>query len=192
MIKNIIDLDKNLFLFLNNLGSETWDYFWIFISDKTWMFSLLIPIILFYYYKYEGRQAIYGIITLIICISLTDLVHVHLFKNLFMRLRPCWDPDIAPLTRILVDKGGEYGFVSGHAANSAALVSFFLFYFKHIHNFVKYGLIMWVLFVSYSRIYLGKHYPLDVVFGIMLGFLIGFGIFKIYTLYIKKNIIKWQ
>ena len=89
-----------------------------------------------------------------------------------MRLRPCWDPEIASLSRIVVDKGGLYGFVSGHAANSTAIVSFFLLQLQKRNRVLTYGLIFWLFLVSYSRIYLGKHFPLDVFFGALLGFII--------------------
>ena len=179
MFRTIIDIDKSLFLFLNNLGTESWDPFWLFISNKIWMFLLITPVILALYYKQERRNMIYSLFILLLCFGITDWVHVHLFKNIFMRLRPCWDPEIAPFSRILVDKGGLYGFVSGHAANSAAIVSFMLISLKHVHVLVKYGLVIWVFLVSYSRIYLGKHYLLDVIFGILVGFLIAQIVFKI-------------
>ena len=187
MIKDIIDFDKQVFLFLNNLGTDMWDPFWIFISNKIWMFLLITPIILYFFYKEKGAKSWHAILMLIICFASTDLIHVHLFKNVFMRLRPCWDPDIAPFARVLVDKGGLYGFVSGHAVNSAAIVSFFLLSSTRIYPLVKYFLIFWVFLVSYSRIYLGKHYLLDVVCGVFLGFLIAFIFFKLYNrIFIKK------
>jgi undecaprenyl-diphosphatase len=187
MIKNIIDLDKKLFLFLNNLGTEFWDFFWIFISNKLWMFLLISPIILYSFFREKGSKAFYAIFMLIICFAVTDLIHVHLFKNIFVRLRPCWDPEIAPFSRVLVDKGGWYGFVSGHAANSAAIVSFFLLSSRRIYPLVKYFLIFWVFLVSYSRIYLGKHYVLDVLCGMILGLLIASFFFKLYDrIFIEK------
>ena len=130
MINRIIELDKFCFLFLNNLGSEYWDPFWMFISDRTWMFLLITPVLIYYIIKYDGKQAWLSLVFFIICISLTDLIHVHFFKNCFMRLRPCWDPQISDLCRVVVDKGGLYGFVSGHAANTTAIVVFFLLSYR--------------------------------------------------------------
>tara|TARA_B100001996_G_C18209965_1_gene419501 strand:- start:157 stop:543 length:387 start_codon:yes stop_codon:yes gene_type:complete len=124
---------------------------------------------------------------LLICFGLTDFIHVHFFKDVFLRLRPCWDPDIATISRILVDKGGLYGFVSGHAANSTAIVTFFLLSIRNINKWIKYILIFWIFLVSYSRIYLGKHYPLDVFFGIILGFLIACVIFRVFIFIKKRN-----
>jgi len=106
-----------------------------------------------------------------------------------MRLRPCWDPQISDVCRAVVDKGGLYGFVSGHAANTTAIVVFFLLSYKKkgLNNFINYLLIAWVVLVSYSRIYLGKHYPLDVICGIFLGLVIAYFLFYSHQ-YIKNKI----
>ena len=185
MIEDIINIDRSFFLFLNNLGTEIYDPFWIFISDQTYMFLLISPFLFFYFYKEHQNKMFLGLFFLICCLGLTDFLHVHLFKNVFMRLRPCWDPDVAPFTRILVDKGGLYGFVSGHAAKSMTVVTFTLLYLKRYDLYFKYGLIFWVMLVSYSRIYLGKHFPLDILFGILLGFSIAYFVFKIHRKIIK-------
>lgn len=185
-METIIEFDKSIFLFLHNLGTESWDSFWIFVSDKPSMFLCMTPIILFCCWKYEAKNLVYPIVGVLICFVLTDLIHLHLFKNIFMRLRPCHEIGVCEYTRLLVDCGGYYGFVSGHAANSSALVLFLLMYFKSMHQFMKYFLIAWVLLVAYSRIYLGKHYPLDLIFGILLGCLIAFLFFRIFF-YITKS-----
>ena len=181
MIDYIIGFDKRLFLFLNNLGSENWDFIWVFISNKMWMCFIIAPIILFYIYRQDGSKFIYTVLFILICFGITDLIHLHCFKNIFMRLRPCWDPEIAHLSRIVVDKGGMYGFVSGHAANSTAIISFFLVHLKQRNNLLTYGLITWLFLVSYSRIYLGKHFPLDVFFGALLGLIIAHVIYRVFN-----------
>jgi len=180
MIDKIIDFDQSIFLFLNNLGSETWDPFWILISNKLCMFFFLFFVVFSQFNKADKRLFMYQCIFLILCISLTDFLHVHLFKNIFMRLRPCWDVDIAPLTRILVNKGGQYGFISGHAANATAIVTFFILIFKNINHLLKYSLFIWLFLILYSRIYLGKHYPLDVLCGLFFGLIMGFLCYKFY------------
>jgi len=190
MIREIIELDKNLLMFLNNLGVDFWDPFWLFLSNEVYMFLFITTVALFYCHKYDGKKAVYTIFLLVICFGLTDLIHVHLFKNLFMRLRPCHETGVCENIRFLVDCSGYYGFVSGHAANSMAIISFLILYFRSMHKFIKYGLVFWVLLVSYSRIYLGKHYILDVLCGIILGFLIAFFCYKIYRVYIEPKILK--
>ena len=189
MLNNLLEIDHQLFIFLNNLGSESYDFLWILISNKICMFIFLLLLVSYLLLRYKQNRSIVFICAIIVCISLTDLLHVHLFKNVFMRLRPCWNLDIIEYMRpLLIDCGGKYGFISGHAANATALTTFILFSFKR-HNFIlNYILITWCLLVSYSRIYLGKHYPLDVFFGIVFGYLIGFGLFKLYNILYRKQL----
>ena len=95
-----------------------------------------------------------------------------------MRPRPCRDPDIGHLVhRVNNYCGGAYGFVSGHAANSFALATMISLLFRK--KWVSTGLLIWATMVSYSRIYLGVHYPGDVIFGALLGTLLGLTIFYV-------------
>mgnify|MGYP006116766403 CR=1 FL=1 len=188
MIDHIIDIDKRLFIFLNNLGSEKWDFLWLFFSNNIVMFSFITFIIVVHCYEFEIKKWGTLILFFVICVGLTDFLHVQLFKNLFMRLRPCHEDGVCEYIRYLeeVDCGGYYGFISGHASNSAAMVTFLLLAFTNIRKFFRYILVFWVLLVSYSRIYLAKHYPFDVVFGILFGCLMGLVIFKTYNVYFNK------
>tara|TARA_B100000945_G_C20343708_1_gene578699 strand:- start:509 stop:1084 length:576 start_codon:yes stop_codon:yes gene_type:complete len=191
MIENIINIDKKIFIFLHNLGSEKWDFLFLFFSNKISMLLFVVFFITIYCYKMDIKKLFYFLLFFVICLGLTDFLHVRLFKNVFMRLRPCWENDILSNIRpLILDCGGRYGFISGHAANSAAMVTFLIYSFKNQSNITKYSLLIWMLAVSYSRIYLAKHYLLDVFCGIFFGFLIGVCFFNIYKLYINKNHIK--
>ena len=83
----------------------------------------------------------------------------------------------------MVDKGGLYGFVSGHASNTVALVSIIFFTFPNLKRWFKDILIIWAVVICYSRIYVGKHFPLDVIFGSLLGFIIAYIVFKLFFSY---------
>mgnify|MGYP001352256315 CR=1 FL=1 len=188
MIESIVNIDKKIFIFLNNLGSEKWDFLFLSLSNKITMFLVIIFFIIIHSYKMNINRVLSFMLFFIICVALTDFLHVRLFKNIFMRLRPCWENDILSQIRpLLLDCGGHYGFISGHAANSAAMVTFLIYCFKNQRTLIKYSLLIWMLAVSYSRIYLAKHYPLDVLFGISFGFLIGVFMFNIYKIYMNKN-----
>lgn len=113
---------------------------------------------------------IFPLITLLILLS--DQTSVHLFKNVFMRLRPCHNPDIASMVHVVDGCGGQYGFVSSHATNTFALAVFIGVLFKKQYNWLLPFMLIWAAVVSYSRIYVGVHYPGDILGGAVLGVII--------------------
>lgn len=128
--------------------------------------------------KFKWRLLILApFITLVIVFA--DQISVHLFKDIFMRLRPCHNPTIADLVHTVNDScGGKYGFVSSHAANTFALAAFVGLVLKNHFKWMFPFMLTWATIVSYSRIYLGVHYPGDILGGALLGALIGFLIYK--------------
>lgn len=190
----IIDLDKSLFIFLNSLGSEFFDNFWLYISAKeTWIWLYLFSLILlltgkkenliqigFSYYdiKPTYRNWFYFLLGIILLIVFTDQSS-NMFKDYFQRLRPCHDPDLLNLFRIVKEScGGLYSFFSAHAANSFAFATFIFFMTKKSYRNLSSLLFAWALIVSYSRIYIGVHFPLDIIFGAVYGIIAGFLFFK--------------
>ena len=170
MLDKLLQWDQDLFLLLNGAGSESFDSFWVFISSTRSAIPLLIFII-FLLIKKHGKSFWQGLILILIVVSLADLSSVHCFKNVFMRLRPCHDPELADQIRLLVSKGGLYGFVSSHAANFFAIAGIVSALLSE-RKYLPYLLYSWATLVAYSRIYVGKHYPLDIIGGALLGFVI--------------------
>jgi len=170
MLDKLLQWDQDLFLLLNGAGSESFDSFWVFISGTKSAIPLFIFII-FLLIKKHGKSFWQGLILILIVVSLADLSSVHCFKNMFMRLRPCHDPELADQIRLLVSKGGLYGFVSSHAANFFAIAGIVSALLSE-RKYLPYLLYSWATLVAYSRIYVGKHYPLDIIGGALLGFVI--------------------
>ena len=170
MLNKLIQLDQEFFLLLNGAGTKTFDSFFVFISSTKSAIPLFLFIIFLLIKKY--RTSFWqGLVLILIVVSLADLTSVHAFKNVFMRLRPSHEPALVDQIRLLVSKGGLYGFVSSHAANFFAIAAIVSSLFSERKN-LSYVLYSWATIVAYSRIYVGKHYPLDVIGGAILGIFI--------------------
>jgi len=170
MLEKILELDTSLFLFLNSLHSSTFDVLMWHISGKFEWFPLYLIIIYFIFKKFKLKGFV-PLIFLILAISISDLISVNLFKDVFQRLRPSQTPELSNIIHLVNNyKGGKFGFVSSHAANSFAIATFTLLLFKN--KKYTYFIIFWAILVSYSRIYLGVHYPLDIICGALLGIIV--------------------
>ncbi len=124
-MEEIFDLDQKLFLFLNQLGTETFDGFWMLMTNKSTNISLYL-FLAFFYLKRTGLKSFFKLLLFVtLLILITDQV-TNLFKYGFERLRPCHDPGLEGLVRLVKSNcGGLYGYFSGHASNSFALAVFF-------------------------------------------------------------------
>ena len=173
-------LDQNLFLFLNSINSPFWDKVMFAISTTLIWVPLYLAIMIYLGIKYK-RKILIIIPFIILSVILADQTSVHLFKNGFHRLRPCHEPSLAGMVHLVNDEcGGLYGFVSSHASNSFNVALLSLMFIKK--RWYTVFIILWASVVGYSRIYLGVHYPGDVLFGSMLGAMIGWGIYELYEL----------
>jgi undecaprenyl-diphosphatase len=172
-------LDQQLFLFLNSHNSPFWDYVMYAISGKLIWVPLYLAILIAIGKKYK-RKFLVMILFITIAAVLTDQFSV-LFKNLFERLRPCHEPELQGIVHLVKGEcGGLYGFVSSHASNSFNVALLSLLFVKK--RWFTLCIILWAAIVGYSRIYLGVHYPGDVICGSLLGSLIGWGIYSLYKL----------
>ena len=189
MIEKILNYDIKLFLYLNNLGTTKYDKFWILLSEieANIFFYLLALGIFIYYSKTKLNSKLIFLLTFIIILILIADQTSNLSKDFFERLRPCYNESIKSTVRLVKEScGGRFGFFSAHASNSFSLAIFFgLLLKKHSSIFIYISLVF-ASFISYSRIYLGVHFPLDIIFGGIFGILNGFIIFRLYQLFIKS------
>lgn len=184
MLEKIIHLDKELLVYLNGLGSERWDTMWLIITKQAYW----SPIFLYFFYllqknigwKKFGYYVLFTAVLILVCDQT-----VNLFKYNFERLRPCNDEEIKGIIR-LVKTSSSYSFFSGHATNSMASTVFTFMilrrYYKH-----AYLLFLFPLIFAYSRIYLGLHFPTDILTGYIFGATMGFVCYQLYQKYILKN-----
>jgi undecaprenyl-diphosphatase len=170
-MNEIIKTDKEIFVFLNNLGSAPFDPFWEMLSSK-WVWIPLYIILLYLIYKnYKLRNMIFIIIFIALGIIISDQL-AGIFKHTIARLRPCHDPSLHNLIRE-VQCGGKFGFYSSHASNTFLIATFVGKLLANKFKYSNFMLFFWAIMVSYSRIYLGVHFPLDIVMGAIAGFLLG-------------------
>lgn len=177
MLEKIKELDVNLLVYLNSLGSETYDQFWLIITNQLYWTPFFLFLFFLIYKKIGGKQTLYIVLFIAVLVAFTDQT-TNLFKHTFERLRPCNNPDIKDIIRV-VQVRTSYSFFSGHAANTMAVATFLFLILKR--NFKYFGfLFLWPLIFAYSRIYLGLHYPGDILTGYFFGAIFGSLLYLVY------------
>lgn len=175
--------DKDLFLYLNGIHSPLWDYsMTLFTLTPTWL--LFYGTILFIIGKKYDKKSLFIFVAIALMILCADQFS-GILKHTVQRLRPSNDPLLAGLVHIFFNKGGQFGFVSAHAANTFAMATFtsLLFNNRRYAAFI----FPWAILIAYSRVYLGVHYPGDILGGAILGAGIGIGFFKL-LLYAERRL----
>ncbi len=178
-------LDTELFLYFNQYGSEKWDLIWTLLTDKYLALPLFGLLLLFILFKYAFKSAFIVGVVMVGLIGTTDLF-ATIVKKSVDRPRPCSvrspiqhevrvvsDGVFGNLTLKNEEKCEKLSFFSSHAAVSFALALFFGLLLKMRSPFWLYGLLIWATLVSISRIYLGFHYPSDILVGAIVGALFG-------------------
>ena len=177
MLEEILKLDSKLFLYLNNLGTPKFDTFWISLSmiEANILMYLFLIFLLFYTQKTRPKflYIFYLLSVIALMITITDQ-GANIFKDSFQRLRPCYDESIKDSLRLVKENcGGKYGFFSAHASNSFSLAIFFGLLFKNRMRYIIIITMIYALLISYSRIYLGVHFPIDIIVGSSFGICVG-------------------
>lgn len=175
-----------LFLFVNGLHSPFFDVLMYWFSQKLIWAPLYAILLLLVFFQY--RKAFWVVLPLVILlVTLTDQLSVVFFKDVFERLRPCHEPQLDGLVRILNGHcGGSYGFISSHASNTFGVAIFVGLLLRDRYKWILPAMLFWAALVSYSRIYLGVHYPGDVIVGGIVGCLIGLLLIAIFRFILKK------
>ena len=186
MFEKIIQLDKQLLVYLNKLGTPEWDSFWLYIT-KQFHWAPLFIVVLFFFFKFLGwKKGVFLLFFLAILIAFSDQF-VNIIRNIFERLRPNNDPEIQDQLRIFINPQ-SYSFVSGHATTSTAVAVFAIKTLKTYTRYI-YLFLLFPLFFAYSRLYLGVHFPVDILTGICIGIIVGLLAAKLFQ-YLMNIIFK--
>lgn len=172
-IQALKEIDNQLLLAINGAHNDFFDVVMYAVSNKfIWipLYVLLIALLI----KRYGNKAYWFIGVMILAVIISDQVSVHLFKNLFQRFRPCHNFDLQGLLHLVNDKcGGKFGFISSHASNTATVATMSILFLGRNYRWLVLVVTLYALLNSYSRIYLGVHYPTDVLAGMVVGILTG-------------------
>lgn len=186
MLEQLLELDTELFLYLNKLGSTTWDNLWLIITDKITFVPLYAILLFFIYKKYGLKSLLIMVLVITAMVAFTDQI-TNAFKHGFMRPRPCRvELLLDEGMRFIAERCGRYGFFSGHSSNTMAAAIFGGLVLRPYYKNIIFFLVFWSFVVAYSRIYVGVHYPLDIFCGMTFGALSGFGFYKLNTYLLKR------
>ena len=184
MIELIKSLDIALLDLINGTGRPFLDPIMIFLSNKYVWIPLYVYLIFILYIDYSKHFWI-PLLFILISLTLSDQFTSSFMKPYFQRLRPCLDGNINIVIEIVKGCGGKYGFASSHAANSMGLATFYLMMLKR-KKMLGYCILTWALLVGYSRVYLGVHYPGDIMVGFLVGSFFGYLCYLTCRLVLKR------
>ncbi len=184
-MESLIELDKKLLVYLNGFHADWLDPIMLQLTRTQFWIPLYLFLIYLIFKNFSTRG---WIITagVALAILLADQITSSLMKPFFMRLRPSQEPTLQGLVHIVNDyKGGLYGFASSHAANTFATALFVWLLFRKTYKWMVF-IFVWAVLMTYTRIYLGVHYPGDILVGAIVGLLCGWAGFEFYRVLDRK------
>lgn len=190
MIRWLEHIDKSAFSFVQqHFGGNAMDAFMLLLRNPLVWIPFYIFMFVWALRKGKKTGLIFVCLSLV-CFAITDYSAAHIFKPLFARLRPCYDPDTSAMVRGLVGCGGKWGFPSNHAANHFGLAAF---WYRGIYLLTKQQwrwLFVWAFLISFAQVYVGVHFPLDITAGALLGLVTGFSLARLFEIRVKRVYLK--
>ncbi len=185
-METLSTIDTDLFLFLNGLHTEGMDKFMVLVTDM-WVWFPLYLLLIYWTAKQYGKRCWWVFLAIGLVVLCSDQLSSHLFKPLFHRLRPCFNEDFEGIIHLPKGlAGGQFSFTSSHAANTFAIATFLTPTLSKYRPWPTILLFLWASISSYSRIYIGYHYPGDIICGAILGVLVGLIFWKLFLVFQRK------
>ncbi len=177
MLETLNNIDTSVFLAVNGAHNAFFDTVMFWVSDK-WIWIPLYVFLAYLVIRHYGRKSWIFLAMAGLVVVFTDQTSVNLFKFVFLRPRPCHEPELAGLVHLVNGKcGGPYGFISSHAANSFGIAAYLALVLGKKIRFFTPAILLWAALLSYSRVYLGVHYPGDILAGALWGSALGAAVF---------------
>jgi membrane-associated phospholipid phosphatase len=175
----VLQADEQLFQMINGLDSGFLDQVLPFYRHKLFW----IPLYVFFSAILMFNFSKHGIWALVFCfmtVGVSDAISSHLIKKTVKRERPCRNEDLRSSVKLLIRCGGGYSFTSSHATNHAAIGFFLIFILGGHMRTLKWFLSFWFLSIGFAQIYVGVHYPLDVIAGFIVGGIVALAMYKLF------------
>jgi len=187
-VEFLLELDHTLFELIN----QRWDAAWLdaimpyWRSKFTWI-PLYVVLLGYLLYRYRWK-GLYLMLALVATVGVADTMSSKVIKETVRRIRPCNDVEMKAEVDLLIHCGGGYSFTSSHATNHFSVAVFLIFTLGLVVRSLRWPLLFWAASIAYGQVYVGVHFPLDVLAGALLGSSIGFLIAKLYWLWPKITI----
>lgn len=185
MIDQLLQYDTQLFTYLNGLGGPSWDWLWLIITNKFASIPVYAILLFLVYKKYGWRILIGVVVVTALMITFTDQL-TNFAKDFFERPRPCQEESLQASIRYVAPRCGKFSFFSGHATSTMAGAVFIGLLLRKWFKYLPFLMLLWAFMVAYSRVYVGVHYPLDILTGMCVGAFAGFGFYKLERLVEKR------
>ena len=179
MLEQILEYERNAFLWLNDCHTPFGDLFMYLYSGKMVWMPFVLAFLCMLFYKKSWKEGLFFLVAIALTITLCDQFASGFCKPMFTRFRPTHHPAFMEQVHTAFGyRGGRYGFISSHACNAFGFVTFTALLFRHRGYTIAVAL--WALLTVYSRIYLGVHFISDIIPGILAGTLFGYLVYRLY------------
>lgn len=187
-MEQLLHLDFQLFELINQKGHIPFlDWLMPYWREKSFWIPLYLVLVAFVVFRFKTKAGLF-LIMAVLTIGVADTMSSRVVKPSVKRLRPCNDPDRKEEVALLIPCGPGYSFTSSHATNHFALATFLALSLGAVYRFLILPLFLWAFSIAYGQVYVGVHYPLDILAGSLLGILSGWIVYRIYSFVIRRTV----